>query len=914
MIYLSLERQLSASQGDLAKTINSTANQQKIFSEQTERLSRVLGNTLSPAFTKVLTVANGFLMVIVELIDAFASFVGFEIPEYDDASYDLTDYFDDVVEGADKASAKLSGLRSFDKLNNMTTPTTSSSSGDSSIGGVDQRLLDALTEYDLGLDNINNKAVKIRDTIMEWLGFTKDVNAETGEITWKYDTLGKSIEKIASEVGKNLGENLTNFTNNIDFEKYGEKLAKGINTALNFINSFVDNYSWEELGSGVASGLNKAIEDIDWYDVGKFLTNKFKISIETLYGFVSTLDWDEVGESIGEGINGALENIDLTKVAKTMNKIASGIFDALKKAVKTINWGKALKNIVDGFVELNTVGKIFVGIGIATAISKISNAIKTSKILSGINNTLKPLKNLIEYTKIYSNLAQKEGLSGISALGAGFEQATTKVGKLNTALMGTTTALTSMSLVSDSMKSIAENGNTLGNSLELVAAGLTATASGFMTGASVGGIWGGVIGGTIGLVGSLVSGLMTWQSEQEKLDNQYLNESQAIIDNYKKSMGDLKESTQKNVDMTIAQTERAKELTDELGNYVDENGNVKDSAERVSEILYTLNNLLGTEYKMTDGVITKNGEKVTSYQNVQSEIDNYIEKLRAQAVEEQAIKLYNQTLEEKIDLQKQIKEKQDEIKKSYEKAGFTHGQVSQSWLKKNEGLLKSYQNLQYEADANQNALLGYEEAASLASEGMYNEATDYLTKTYTATTNTTQTLLENLLGDTLKITNDIDEKSNKVKKTLETRFNGINFKTLSIPITADTTEATKQVNRFIDSINKSDVPSLTGKQYYCKLPTLHYETGKYDVPEDGWFRASKGEYFGKFDDGTTYIANNKQITDGIRQSTFNGMMDALMATNGTNSQPVNVTIVAEDDGILNSIKFKEKDRDRQYGY
>lgn len=34
-------------------------------------------------------------------------------------------------------------------------------------------------------------------------------------------------------------------------------------------------------------------------------------------------------------------------------------------------------------------------------------------------------------------------------------------------------------------------------------------------------------------------------------------------------------------------------------------------------------------------------------------------------------------------------------------------------------------------------------------------------------------------------------------------------------------------------------------------------------PEDGWFRASKGEYFGKFDDGTSYIANNRQIENGI---------------------------------------------------
>ena len=45
---------------------------------------------------------------------------------------------------------------------------------------------------------------------------------------------------------------------------------------------------------------------------------------------------------------------------------------------------------------------------------------------------------------------------------------------------------------------------------------------------------------------------------------------------------------------------------------------------------------------------------------------------------------------------------------------------------------------------------------------------------------------------------------------------------------------------------------------------IKYKTyAKGGFPEDGWFRASKGEYFGQFDDGTNYIANNRQIENGI---------------------------------------------------
>lgn len=44
-------------------------------------------------------------------------------------------------------------------------------------------------------------------------------------------------------------------------------------------------------------------------------------------------------------------------------------------------------------------------------------------------------------------------------------------------------------------------------------------------------------------------------------------------------------------------------------------------------------------------------------------------------------------------------------------------------------------------------------------------------------------------------------------------------------------------------------------------------------PEDGWFRASHGEYMGKFDNGQSVVANNEQITSGIAM----GVREAVSA-------------------------------------
>lgn len=47
-----------------------------------------------------------------------------------------------------------------------------------------------------------------------------------------------------------------------------------------------------------------------------------------------------------------------------------------------------------------------------------------------------------------------------------------------------------------------------------------------------------------------------------------------------------------------------------------------------------------------------------------------------------------------------------------------------------------------------------------------------------------------------------------------------------------------------------------------------YATGGF--PEDGWFRANHGELMGKFDNGQTVVANNKQITQGIADAVYQG--------------------------------------------
>lgn len=112
---------------------------------------------------------------------------------------------------------------------------------------------------------------------------------------------------------------------------------------------------------------------------------------------------------------------------------------------------------------------------------------------------------------------------------------------------------------------------------------------------------------------------------------------------------------------------------------------------------------------------------------------------------------------------------------------------------------------------------------------------------------------------------------------------GLNSMTLAVgsAISALTAKKTS-VNSSVKASGKR------GKSGTVLVP--RYETG--GLPEDGWFRASKGEYFGSFDDGTSVIANNNQIINGIA----NGVKDANAEQNA---------LLREQNALLREILAKD---------
>lgn len=216
LMYITMAHQMSAANGDMARTVNSVANQYEIFKSQISETGRLLGGFLIPILKTILPLINGVMMAINILLSSLLSLFGIDASSFADEFgtiavdlEDVSDGFDGIGASADKAgkAAKEAqkSLRGFDKLNVIKTPTAGTSGSGGSVGtgggvgglgGIDASLLDKLGEYDLHLDKIKNKATEIRDSLLEWLGFTKEIDPVTGEISWKYQGLGKTISNM----------------------------------------------------------------------------------------------------------------------------------------------------------------------------------------------------------------------------------------------------------------------------------------------------------------------------------------------------------------------------------------------------------------------------------------------------------------------------------------------------------------------------------------------------------------------------------------------------------------------------------------------------------------------------------------------------------------------------------------------
>lgn len=179
--------------GDFARNIETPANQLRIFKEQMSQLGRAVGTFIVVPLQKALPYINGFVMALRIMVNALSAFLGIAVKSGEslssagESAEDASDGVDSIGLAASKAAKKLKQLIApFDELNVLQE---SADTGDSLISddALDPRLAQVLADMELNLENISMKANKVRDSILEFLGFSETIDPITGDKIIQWD-------------------------------------------------------------------------------------------------------------------------------------------------------------------------------------------------------------------------------------------------------------------------------------------------------------------------------------------------------------------------------------------------------------------------------------------------------------------------------------------------------------------------------------------------------------------------------------------------------------------------------------------------------------------------------------------------------------------------------------------------------
>ena len=304
-----------AAQGDFAKTANTWANSVRVLKQEFQAWGSIIGsviiNALKPfvqALSKVMLKVISFTRTVA---DALGAIFGWTIEISGggatvDGMEDIADGVGDIGDNADSSNKKAQKLKKT--LLSIDEIHALDDNSDSGSGGGSGSGGSGGGGAGGGADS----SLKKTDGLLE-----------------KY----KSSIKDLYSLGKYIGDALASAMESIDWKKIYQK---------------ADNF-----GKGLADFLNGLISPRLFYDLGATIAGSLNTALHFLNSFGTTFDWTNFGLSIANGINGFFENFDFALLAKTINAWVQGIYTMLTTAIKNVSWKDILKGITDFLSNLD---------------------------------------------------------------------------------------------------------------------------------------------------------------------------------------------------------------------------------------------------------------------------------------------------------------------------------------------------------------------------------------------------------------------------------------------------------------------------------------------------------------------------------------------------------------------------------
>lgn len=639
-----------------------------------------------------------------------------------------------------------------------------------------------------------------------------------------------------------------------DLYSLGKYIGDAIADSLNSINWDNVYQSASNFGKGLADFLNGLISPKLFTALGKTIAGSIRTAIVFAFSFTSTFDWGNLGDSFASFINGALHEMsrvsDITgltgwqELGKTVNNIAHGIRDALIHALINVDWKDAFKGISEFIGELD---------------------IDTFTILIGAFTWKHGLKEITKklITSEWEKYATAKGLSGARLALRGVE--------VLVIVSGINYVLAHMKGWIDKLKEWFKSPES--------GMGISNEVTGFD-------------GKKIKLVTPL-----EWRIKEIKWK---IKDAEKSVDDFFKDLGDYFKkgwkTFKKNMSLNVD------DLQNVLGPQL-YNGFVGI----INDIIGLLNKIPGVEIpkfkkKTVKGVndtakeIGKSASKIDdSYKNLSAGVSGYLgnintsldgTKSKMDSMERKASTTSSNSSASFSNLNAGVRGYLSGVNTSIDgtkgKMDSMSSKASGTTLSTSGSFSALSSNL-YNSLSGVNGSLGN----TKFNMGLFQDAAENMRR---GTSNSFSTMASNAstyLGSTSGSFSGLKGKVDNTNGSLNT-FKWYASQNYTVGISSWGFSGVKSsidgIVRSLDDLfkyNNKRFNITTGTKYMGYQSLLdrapHFAGGGF--PEEGPFYMNRGEIVGKFSNGKTAVANNQQITEGIKQAVMEGMAQVMMNSN-----------------------------------
>lgn len=402
--------QLGTAQGDFARTSGGWANQVRVLQLRFDQLRATIGQGLINALTPVLKILNGIIERLQVAAQAFTAFTAAlfgkstqqstnPVPNQDigggsdlaDSTGQAADNTGDIAgnlkDGAEQAKKIQLALMGFDQINKLSSPlddTNTPSGGGTEIPGYDGLDGSVLSDVNKELEDINKNAEKAANAVKNFLkGVKKAAEPTTKALKKLWD---EGLSKLANFTWTAIKDFWENFLKPMGKWMLGEQ---GLPRFLNITNDLLNEIDWKKLNKSLSdlfTELQKPAQFV-WTGLMDFYENflkplaKWSMNeglprfIDATKDMIANINWELLNdglkkvwraiepfaEGVGEGLVEFYEALTVVGVA-TMDGIAVAI-NALGDALGSIDpltlkeLGKDLGIFVGALVTLKTLTK-----------------------------------------------------------------------------------------------------------------------------------------------------------------------------------------------------------------------------------------------------------------------------------------------------------------------------------------------------------------------------------------------------------------------------------------------------------------------------------------------------------------------------------------------------------------------------